>query len=68
MESCGACSACFRKWIALEAAGIESWQWFTKDIREWKGIKEYITRIKKGEYDIQRSQETQAVLEKYGLW
>ena len=66
--SCGACPACFRKWISLEAAGIESWNWFTKDIREWKGIKGYITRIKKGEYDIQRSQETKAVLKKYNIW
>jgi len=65
---CGECSACFRKWIALEAAGIKSWEWFTKDIREWKGIKDYITRIKKGEYDMQRSQETKTILEKYGLW
>jgi len=68
MDSCGSCASCFRKWISLEASGIESWQWFNKDIRKWKGIKEYITRIKKGEYDMQRSQETQAVLENYNLW
>jgi len=68
LKSCGQCPACFRKWIALESAGIKSWQWFEKDIRKWKGIKEYITRIKKGEYDIQRSNETRAVLEKYNIW
>ena len=68
MESCGSCAACFRKWIALEAVGIESWQWFKKDIREWKGIKEYTTRIKKGEYDIQRSRETKEILQFYHIW
>jgi len=64
---CGKCSACFRKWISLEAAGIKSWDWFTKDIRKWKGIKEYKQRIKKGEYDIQRSKETLEVLERYKI-
>jgi len=67
-NQCGECPACFRKWISLEAAGIESWQWFKKDIREWKGIKDYITRIKKGEYDIQRSNETKEILQFYGIW
>ena len=66
--SCGECPSCFRKWIALESAGIKSFDWFTKDIRKWKGIEKYKDRIKKGYYDIKRSQETQEVLEKYNLW
>lgn len=66
--SCGRCASCFRKWIALEAAGIKSYDWFTKDIRKWKGIKEYKDRIKKGHYNIKRSNETREVLEKYNLW
>jgi len=67
MGSCGRCPACFRKWIALEATGIKSYNWFEKDIRKWKGIKEYKQRINKGLYDIQRSKETLEVLEKYNL-
>ena len=66
--SCGACPSCFRKWIALESAGIKSYDWGEKDIRLWVGIKEYKDRINKGEYDIQRSNEMIEVLEKYKLW
>ena len=65
--SCGQCPACFRKWIALESAGLKSYNWFERDIRKWKGIKEYKDKISKGEYDIHRSKETLEVLEKYNL-
>jgi len=66
-NSCGQCSACFRKWIALESNDIKSYDWFENDIRKWKGIQQYKERIKEGYYDIKRSQETQAILDKYNL-
>jgi len=66
--SCGRCFACARKWIALEAAGIKSYTWFERDIRQFKGLKTYVNGIKKGLYDSQRAEETKEVFKKYGLW
>jgi 7-cyano-7-deazaguanine synthase in queuosine biosynthesis len=68
MGNCGNCKSCFRKWISLEAAGVKSYDWFMGDIRKWKEIKNYKKRIEEGYYDLQRSRETQEVLEKYHLW
>ena len=68
MGSCGACPSCFRKWIALEAAGLKSYRWFRKDIRRWKGIESYKQKVKEGQYDIKRSQDIEEVLSKYSLW
>ena len=65
--SCGRCSACFRKWIALESVGLKTWKWFEKDIRKWKGCKEYREKMEKGEYDMQRTKETLEVLDKYNI-
>lgn len=68
MGSCGNCFACARKWLSLESCGIKSYNWFERDIRKFKGLKEYVTRIKQGKYDIKRANETRKVLEKYKLW
>ena len=68
MGSCGNCFACARKWLSLEYCGIKSYNWFERDIRKFKGLKEYVKRIKLGQYDIKRAQETRQVLEKYNLW
>ena len=62
---CGECPSCFRKWIALEAAGIPSVSWFRADIRKYNKIPEYIDRMKVGTYDAQRTAETVLVLAKY---
>jgi len=67
MGSCGRCPACFRKWTALEAAGIKSYDWFEKDIRRWKGIKTYKEKMEKGQYDVKRTEETLEVLNKYKI-
>jgi 7-cyano-7-deazaguanine synthase in queuosine biosynthesis len=62
---CGECPACFRFWIALESQGIESWNWFNKDIRKWEGIQHYIDHL--DEYDEERQKEIKFVLNKYGI-
>jgi len=64
---CGHCPSCFRKWIALEAAGIESVSWFTSDPRKYDEIPNYISRLKNGKYEAQRTAETVLILAKYGL-
>ena len=68
MGNCGACKSCFRKWVALEAAGVKSYDWFMGDIRKWKGIPKYVKRFKEGCYDSQRTRESEKVLRRYHLW
>jgi len=59
---------CFRRWIALEYAGIKCLDWFNRDLRKWEGIRNYVEKMKKGMYDDDRTLETIFVLDKYGLW
>lgn len=68
MGSCGNCFSCARKWLSLESANIQSYWWFEKDIRNFKGLYDYIDKIKKGHYDIQRANETKQILKKYHIW
>ena len=63
---CGECPACFRFWVALESNGIECWNWFKKDIRKWKGIKEYIKNL--NTYETTRREEIIRTLKKYDLY
>lgn len=63
---CGQCSACFRKWISLEANGIDAKYWFLKDPNKWSGVRTYIRKMMKGEYDPERTQQTISVLRKEG--
>lgn len=69
---CGKCPSCFRKWIALKYCDIKYYDidcddWFENDIREWKGIKDYIRRFKAGYYNESRTEESMIVLEYEGL-
>ena len=67
LGQCGRCPSCFRKWIALEAAGIKCYDWFENDIRKWEGIKRYRKRAEEGYYDPARCKDILEVLDKYGL-
>lgn len=62
---CGACPACFRKWVALENAGIECLDWFENDITKWEGIQHYKDNLDL--YDSQRQKEIKFIFDKYGL-
>ena len=64
---CGICASCFRKWVALESAGISCQSWFTTSPAIWPGAKVYKVDMLNGKYDKQRTEETLAVLEKYGV-
>jgi len=68
LGSCGRCPSCFRKWIAIENAGIDARTYFESDITEWSGIQLYVKKMKQGMYDQQRTLETKTVLKKYNLW
>jgi len=74
-KNCGRCSACFRRWISLEAAGLiknictEYKEWnFDANPLEWEGVSEYIEKMKAGKYHPARVRETEKVLQKYGKW
>ena len=69
MGNCGQCKSCFRRWIALEWAGIENaWQYFINDPRKWtEGIKAYVRKMLIGYYHPMRVQQTFSVLQKYDL-
>lgn len=64
-HQCGACPACFRKWIALEAAGINCADWFDQDITKWSGIQQYINNLSM--YAPERQTDIKKVLTKYQL-
>ena len=56
-NGCGECTACFRKWIALQHNDVDCNQCFRKPIRGWSGILEYTTRALRGSFGPKRSQE-----------
>jgi len=64
-KHCGECGSCLRRSVALEANGIELDE-MEKDIRKWEGIKEYITKMKAGKYDAERTEETLKVFKDWG--
>jgi len=53
---CGACSACFRRWVALTNNGLS--EDYKNDILQYKEIPRYIKEMKEGKYDNLRSEET----------
>jgi len=67
LTACGKCPSCFRKWIALEDAGVECIDWFDNDLREWPGSREYLVKFSEGKYDLDRIASTLRVFLKYKL-
>lgn len=63
---CGECAACFRRWIAFEHNDLPLI--FKRDVKEWKGIKDYVHKIKEGYYEEQRAKEIETVLRRHKLW
>lgn len=62
---CGACPACFRRWIAFEYNNIH--ETHTNDITEWPGITYYEEKIINGKYEPKRTQQTMEVLRRFKL-
>lgn len=63
---CGDCSSCFRKAIALSNNGIVISDMFERDIKKYNKIPTYITRMKKGEYEKRRTEQTLETLQNWG--
>lgn len=55
-EPCGACGACFRRWVAFRNNGII--EHHKHNIMKWDQIPVYIEKMKAGEYDELRTEET----------
>ena len=62
---CGACDACFRRWVSFKCNGIE--ETMENNILEWEGTLKYINKMKKGLYDQTRTDETFKALELAGV-
>jgi 7-cyano-7-deazaguanine synthase in queuosine biosynthesis len=62
---CGACGACFRRWVSFKCNGIE--ETMENNILEWEGTLKYINKMKKGLYDQTRTDETFKALELAGV-
>lgn len=58
--SCGECSACFRRWVALTNNGIS--EVYAKDPLQYNKIPDYLARIERGELDKERAYETLSAL------
>jgi len=54
---CGACSACFRRWVAFACNGLWEEE-YRNNILKWEGTETYIIKMANGEYDDQRVKET----------
>jgi 7-cyano-7-deazaguanine synthase in queuosine biosynthesis len=63
---CGACSACFRRWVALTNNGLK--EPYTYDVLDYYRIPFYLERIVKGELEKTRSAETISALRKGGYF
>jgi 7-cyano-7-deazaguanine synthase in queuosine biosynthesis len=62
---CGACAACFRRWIAFVNNGLT--ENYTNDITEYSEIPKYIEKMRLGKYDSLRTHETFNALKKVGV-
>ena len=62
---CGACAACFRRWVAFINNGLS--EEYENDITKYSGIPEYINKMKLKKYDRLRTEETFKALRKVGL-
>lgn len=65
--SCGACPSCFRKWVALEANGIDTSGWWNKPVQDSALAREYTTKILDPKYDAVRRVSTLQVLKRFQL-
>ena len=63
-EPCGACGACFRRWVALMNNGIL--ERHTHNMLHWDQIPVYIEKMKAGKYDELRTEETFKALTEAG--
>ena len=61
---CGACGACFRRWVALTNNDIH--EGYTHTMLKWDQIPVYIEKMKAGKYDELRTKETFKALEGAG--
>ncbi len=61
---CGACSACFRRWVAMTNCGVT--EEHATPILLYDKIPEYIDKMNAGKYDTQRTNETFKALGKAG--
>ena len=64
-KPCGRCSACFRRWVALVNNDLH--EDYEHDILSWEGVTRYVERMKAGEYDPVRAEETFAALRRAGF-
>jgi len=65
---CGECNSCFRAFIALSYAGINTKNQFEHNPVEWTtGIDAYVMEMLNGKYDLSRVSETFSVLRKHGI-
>ena len=64
-DPCGKCGACFRRWVALTNNGLE--EEYVYPITEWEGIPHYIEKMKAGQYDPKRTEETFRALRRAGI-
>ena len=62
---CARCGACFRRWIAFSLNGLEE-PWYEK-ISKWEGVCAYKEKMKRGEYESERTKETLEVFRKWGV-
>lgn len=62
---CGACGACFRRWVSFKCNDME--EPMENNILEWEGTLKYIDKMKKGLYDKTRTDETFKALELSGV-
>lgn len=64
-QPCGQCSACFRRWVSFLLNDIK--EPMINDIREYKEIPHYISKMKNGVYDEVRTDETMKALKIAGV-
>jgi hypothetical protein len=62
---CGACSACFRRWVAFTNNDIS--ELHENDITKYSEIPKYLEKMKHGKYDPVRAEETLRALRKVGI-
>jgi 7-cyano-7-deazaguanine synthase in queuosine biosynthesis len=62
---CGACAACFRRWVAFINNGLS--EEYENDITKYSAIPQYIEKMKLRKYDRLRTEETFTALRKVGI-
>jgi 7-cyano-7-deazaguanine synthase in queuosine biosynthesis len=62
---CGNCAACFRRWVAFTNCGLE--EEYEQPIKNYENLQIYLDKMKRGDYDKKRTDETLTALKKAGL-